>query len=112
MVILPQQRAIPFAYQVQVDVNRFDVDSSGRAILDARWYVLADDTEKVTASGRSTITEPASDPGDYAEVAAADESGTRRDERGDRRRDPRQAPKVTAPQRRRPQAEETGWPRM
>ena len=71
VVILPQQRDIRFAYQVQVDVNRFDVDGSGRAILDARWYVLADDTGKVTASGRSTITEPASDPGDYAEVAAA-----------------------------------------
>jgi uncharacterized protein len=71
VVVLPQQRAIRFAYQVQVDVNRFDVDGSGRAILDARWYVLADDTGNVTASGRSTITEPASDPGDYAEVAAA-----------------------------------------
>jgi uncharacterized protein len=71
VVVLPQQRDIRFAYQVQIDVNRFDVDSSGRAILDARWYVLADDTGNVTASGRSTITEPASDPGDYAEVAAA-----------------------------------------
>ncbi len=71
VVVLPQQRAIRFAYQVQVDVSRFDVDRDGRAMLDARWYVLADDAGAVVANGRSTIAEPASDPGNYAEVAAA-----------------------------------------
>ena len=32
-----------FDYQVEVDVTRFDVDTSGNAILDARWWVFGRD---------------------------------------------------------------------
>jgi uncharacterized lipoprotein YmbA len=70
VLVLPQQRLITFDYQVEVDVARFDVDSAGNAVLDARWWLLGPDGVKLLHGGRSTITEP-SQPGDYAAAAAA-----------------------------------------
>jgi uncharacterized protein len=70
VLLLPQRRPVPLDYQVEVDVTRFDVDTSGNAALDARWWVLDRDGEKLLRSGRSTITEPTS-VGDYTAAAAA-----------------------------------------
>jgi uncharacterized protein len=70
VLLLPQRRPVPLDYQVEVDVTRFDVDTSGNAALDARWWVLDRDGEKLLRSGRSTITEPTS-VGDYSAAAAA-----------------------------------------
>lgn len=70
VVEMPQRRAIAFAYQVEVDVNRFDVDGTGRVVLDARWYVI-DGRERLIDSGRATLAEPAGNPSDHAAVAAA-----------------------------------------
>jgi uncharacterized protein len=69
VLLLPQRRAIRLDYQIEVDVTRFDVDTSGNAILDARWWVLGRDGEKLLRSGRSTITEP-TQVGDYTAAAA------------------------------------------
>jgi uncharacterized lipoprotein YmbA len=70
VLMLPQRRSIRFDYQVEVDVTRFDVDTGGNANLDARWWVLGRDGERLLQSGRSTITEP-TEVGDYTADAAA-----------------------------------------
>jgi uncharacterized protein len=70
VLLLPQRRPMSLDYQVEVDVTRFDVDTSGNAVLDARWWVLDRDDERVLRNGRSTITEPAQ-VDDYTAAAAA-----------------------------------------
>jgi uncharacterized protein len=71
VVSLPQRRAIPLDYQVEVDVSRFDADATGRAVLDARWTVYGEGGEGLIEEGRSTIVEPAVDPTDYEAVVAS-----------------------------------------
>lgn len=71
LVSLPQRRAVRLAYQVEVDVNRFDADATGRAVLDARWYVYGRDGDQLVQRGRSTITEATAGAGDYEAIAAA-----------------------------------------
>jgi uncharacterized lipoprotein YmbA len=51
-------------------VSRFDVDSSGHAVLDARWWILGQRGEKVLWNARSTVVEPTT-PGDQAAGAQA-----------------------------------------
>ena len=70
VLMLPQRRALALDYQVEVDVTRFDVDTSGSAVLDARWWVLGRDGERLLRSGRSTISEP-TQAGDYTAAAGA-----------------------------------------
>jgi uncharacterized lipoprotein YmbA len=70
VLLLPQRRPVRADYQVEVDVTRFDVDRSGHAVLDARWWVLGEGGEKVLRNGRSTIVEPAT-AGDQADGAQA-----------------------------------------
>ena len=70
VLLLPQRRLIPLDYQVEVDVTRFDVDTSGNAVLDARWWVLDQDGERLLRNGHSTITEP-NQTGDHTAAAAA-----------------------------------------
>src|SRR5262249_47933265 len=60
------------AVSVEVDVNveRFDVDSQGEGVLIARWRVLSPGSEKAVASGRFSTTRkgppPNTDPGGAA----------------------------------------------
>jgi uncharacterized lipoprotein YmbA len=70
VLMLPQRRDFALDRQVEVDVTRFDVDASGNAVLDARWWVFGRNGEKLLRSGRSTISEPAK-VGDYTAAAAA-----------------------------------------
>jgi uncharacterized protein len=70
VLMLPQRRPLALDYQVEVDVTRFDVDTSGSAVLDARWWVLGRDGERLLRSGRSTISEP-TEVGDYTAAAGA-----------------------------------------
>jgi uncharacterized lipoprotein YmbA len=70
VLALPQRRPIPLDYQIEVDVTRFDVDTQGSAILDARWWVFGRNGDELLRSGRSAITEPAQ-IGDYTAAAAA-----------------------------------------
>ena len=46
------------AAQVEVEVTRFEVETSGNAVLDARWLVLGERGEAVLRNGRSTIVQP------------------------------------------------------
>ena len=70
VVVLPQRRSLRLAYQVEVDVSRFDVASGGRALLDARWSVYGEDGRNLLESGRATITETAESDAYGAVVAA------------------------------------------
>jgi uncharacterized protein len=70
VVVLPQRRPLPLDYQVEVDVDRFDADRSGRAVLDARWRVYGKDGEELIGEGRSTIVEPTAEPADYEAIVA------------------------------------------
>jgi uncharacterized lipoprotein YmbA len=71
VISLPQRRPMRLDYQVEVDVTRFDADLSGRALLDARWRVFGRDGERLIGEGRSTIVEPAAEPGTYEAIVAA-----------------------------------------
>lgn len=71
VIALPQRRATALDYQVEVDVSRFDADATGRAVLDARWRVFGKGGERLIEEGRSTIVEPAVDPGDYEAIVAS-----------------------------------------
>ena len=71
VVTVPQRRAVPLDYQVEVDVDRFDADATGRAVLDARWRVFGKGGEQLIEEGRSTIVEPAVDPDDYEAIVAS-----------------------------------------
>jgi uncharacterized protein len=70
VLLLPQRRPVRPDYQVEVEVARFDVDTSGNAVLDARWWVLDGRGEAVLRSGRSSIVQPAA-TGDQAAAAQA-----------------------------------------
>jgi uncharacterized lipoprotein YmbA len=70
VLLLPLRRAMRLDYQVEVDVTRFDVDASGNANLDARWWVFGRDGERLLRSGRSTLAEP-TEVGDYTAAAGA-----------------------------------------
>jgi uncharacterized lipoprotein YmbA len=71
VVTMPQRRPMPLDYEVEVDVDRFDADHSGRAVLDARWRVFGADGAELIGEGRSTIVEPAAEPGGYEAIVAA-----------------------------------------
>jgi uncharacterized lipoprotein YmbA len=68
VVQLPERRPVQLDYRVAVDVARFDVDSSGNAVLDARWQLSRDDDERLLRAARSTVVEPVK-PGDQAAAA-------------------------------------------
>jgi uncharacterized lipoprotein YmbA len=71
VVTVPQRRAVPLDYQVEVDVDRFDADATGRAVLDARWRVFGKGGEQLIEEGRSTIVEPAVGPDVYEAIVAS-----------------------------------------
>ncbi len=71
VVTMPQRRPLPLDYQVAVDVDRFDADQSGRAVLDARWRVFGADGNALIGEGRSTIVEPPAEAGSYDAIVAA-----------------------------------------
>jgi uncharacterized lipoprotein YmbA len=71
VVALPQRRPTRLDYQVEVDVTRFAADLSGRAVLDARWWVFGWEGDRLIDEGRSTIVERAAEPGGYEAIVAA-----------------------------------------
>lgn len=58
VLTLPQRRPFRPDYQVEVEVVRFDADSSGNAVLDARWWLLDARGEAVLQRARTTLAEP------------------------------------------------------
>ncbi len=70
VVPLPLRRSMHLDYDVEVNVTRFDVDSGGRAVLDARWLVYRDVSGELVQSARSTLVEPAPTDDEAAAVQA------------------------------------------
>ena len=70
VVPLPLRRSMRLDYDVEVNVTRFDVDSDGHAVLDARWVVYRDVSGDLVRSARSTLVEPASTNDETAAVQA------------------------------------------
>ena len=71
VVTVPQRRPLPLDYEVEVDVDRFDADQTGRAVLDARWRVFGADGAELIGEGRSTIIEPSAEGDSYEAIVAA-----------------------------------------
>jgi hypothetical protein len=68
--IFPWRKSVPIEYQVVVDVARFDGELGGDVWLIARWTLLRGDDKKVLSMESSRISEPSSDRGYEAMVAA------------------------------------------
>lgn len=59
------------AWQVALDVIRFDVNEGGDAVLDARWAPIAGPSDRLAASRRERIEAPCADTADPAKRVAA-----------------------------------------
>jgi uncharacterized lipoprotein YmbA len=70
VVPLPLRRTIRLDYDVEVNVNRFDVDSGGHTVLDARWEVYRDASGQLVHRARATIVETAAANDQVADVQA------------------------------------------
>jgi uncharacterized protein len=58
VLTLPQRRPFQPDYQVDVEVARFDTDTAGHAVLDARWWLLGARGDRVLHQARTTLAEP------------------------------------------------------
>jgi uncharacterized lipoprotein YmbA len=70
VLAMPQRRPFQPNVQVGVDITRFDADTSGNAVLDARWWLLGARGDRVLVSNRSTLVEQGA-AGDRATGAQA-----------------------------------------
>ena len=70
VIKFPPATSIPVAYQVIIDVSRFDGDPEDEVVLRARWAILGDNGETVLLKQQSVLNE--STKGDtIAEMVAA-----------------------------------------
>ena len=68
---LPRRRTPKLDYQVVIDVIRFDVDSAGRAGLNARWMIYKNGEREPRIVRRTLATAEVSNTGDYEAVVVA-----------------------------------------
>ena len=61
---------IPFDYQVQIEVIRFDLEKSGEALLTAHWTIVRKDERDVLVFRTSQFTQTSTSQ-DYAAWVAA-----------------------------------------
>ncbi len=59
VILFPWPGNIHVDYQVQVNVERFELTSQGQAVLAARWLIKDPQTEEILASGDANETHPA-----------------------------------------------------
>ncbi len=70
VIKFPPATSIPVAYQVIIDVSRFDGDPEDEVVLRARWAILGDNGETMLLKQQSVLNEPTK--GDtIAEMVAA-----------------------------------------
>jgi uncharacterized protein len=62
--------SLPFAYEVVVSLNSFELDQSGAAVLTGRWSVTNADGTKELAAAEVSLRQPPSQPGIPAAVEA------------------------------------------
>lgn len=68
---LPRRRVPKLDYQVVIDVIRLDVDSAGRASLNARWMIYKNDEREPRVVQRTLAAAEVSNPDDYEAVVVA-----------------------------------------
>ncbi len=71
VLVTPDGRDAPPAARLTVEVLRFDGDADGTMVLDARWALRAGPDERLVATGRERIVEPADQPADPVQRVAA-----------------------------------------
>ncbi len=70
VVVFPWYNTVHIDMQVQIDVYRFETDTSGTATLSAKWTILDATGKNILYTVESNLTQP-SKPGDMTEAAAA-----------------------------------------
>ncbi|MBK8907712.1 MAG: membrane integrity-associated transporter subunit PqiC [Rhodospirillales bacterium] len=70
VMIFPQRRAPEAAYQVEIEVFRFDAGSNDEVVLDAQWEIYGGRGERPLALRKQTFRQPIDGEG-YAAVAGA-----------------------------------------
>lgn len=70
VAVFPWDGATPIDYQVEVEVNRFEGDADGNAVLTARWSIFGKDGRELLVRKRSHFSEPAG-AGDYEALVSA-----------------------------------------
>jgi uncharacterized lipoprotein YmbA len=70
VIRFPPPSSIPFAYQVLMEVTRFDGKPGDEVVLRARWAILADNGDTVLLKQESVLNEP-SKGNTIAEMVAA-----------------------------------------
>lgn len=58
-------------HAVEVQVDRFDADETGKVVLDARWRVYRTANDRTVRAGREVVEEQGPPPPDYPGVVAA-----------------------------------------
>ena len=58
VIKFPPAGSIPVAYQVIIDVSRFDGDPEDEVVLRARWAILGDNGETMLLKQQSVLNEP------------------------------------------------------
>ncbi|MEN8108361.1 MAG: PqiC family protein [Pseudomonadota bacterium] len=69
----PWGRSVSVDYQVEVDVSRFDSDTSGNVVLAANWKIIRTADNSILIHKKTSYPETAGDP-DYAAIVAAQSS--------------------------------------
>jgi uncharacterized protein len=69
VVLFPWNRSLRVSYQIEVIVDRFDIDSSNQAELVARWLIKNPTSSQIIASGYSNQTRAAGTDGAGRTVA-------------------------------------------
>lgn len=65
----PWRQSDNLAYQIRLDITRFDADECGNVILEARWQILHDDDRKVLATTSRTYREHLCEKYTYNDLA-------------------------------------------
>lgn len=76
VVMLPQRLDIPLDAQIDIEVFRFEAETNGRVVLEARWRVIEPRDERgferdIFRSQRTSLAEQIASPEDYNAIAGA-----------------------------------------
>lgn len=68
---LPAARRLPLSHVVEVELDRFDAEAAGDAVLEARWRVFGREGDEVRRFGRTVTRQPVTTPGEPGAVVVA-----------------------------------------
>ncbi len=73
VVVLPQRLDMPLDARVEIEVFRFEAETNGRVVLEARWRIIEGDRrdQEIFRSQRTSLNTQVEDATDYSAVALA-----------------------------------------